>query len=70
MQSKTKDVIIQMYKDFENNKIKNYEKYDIDKTTYYAFIKSIKITKEALELIETTKIKRIEMFKNMVDRMI
>ena len=59
-----------MYKDFENNKIKNYEKYDIDKTTYYAFIKSIKITKEALELIEKTKIKRIEMFKTMIDQMI
>ena len=70
MQSKTKDVIIQMYMDFENKKIKNYEKYDIDKTTYYAFIKSIKITKVALELIATTKIKRIEMFKNMVDKMI
>jgi hypothetical protein len=70
MQSKTKDVIIQMYIDFENKKIKNYEKYDIDKTTYYAFIKSIKITKVALELIATTKIKRIEMFKNMVDKMI
>ena len=70
MQSKTKDVIIQMYIDFENKKIKNYEKYDIDKTTYYAFIKSIKIIKVALELIATTKIKRIEMFKNMVDKMI
>lgn len=70
MQSKSKDVIIQMYKDFENKQIKNYEKYDIDKTTYYGFLKSIKITKGALELIESTKIKRIEMFKNMVDRML